>query len=113
MSDPFQAALEAQFEAPGSAAALYVPATGPLVATRTIRSQPDQSVAFGNGQVVLASNQFEVMRSAVAAPVEGDAIQLVDADGWPLPGGHFRISAEPMLDLEGLSWTCAAEPEPA
>lgn len=112
MSDPFQAALEAQFFAPGSSAALYVPVAGPLVPTRAIRSQPDQQVAFGAGQVVLASNEFQLMRSEIANPAEGDAIQLVDDAGLPVPAGHFRITSEPMLDVEGLSWTCGAEIEP-
>ena len=112
MFDPFQAAIETIFQSPASSAALYVPATGPLIAIRTIRSQPDQSVPFGNGQVVMGSNEFQLMRSAVPTPAEGDAIQLLDPDGAPLPEGYFRIASEPMLDREGLSWTCGAEPEP-
>jgi len=58
---------------------------------------------FGSAQVLPASNTFEIRASEVAAPELGDLLECADET--------FAISIEPLLDVEGLTWTCAAEPE--
>ena len=112
MSDPFQAALEAMFEAPGSSRVLVETVSGQFFDTRTIRQQPDQRVGFGSTDIVMASNQFMLMRSAVFAPTEGDRLQLLTDDGGIRAGMMFEVTSEPMLDSEGLTWTADAEPVP-
>lgn len=113
MSDPFAAALDAQFNAPGSAAAVYVPAEGQFVAVRTIRSQPDETLTMGDTQIVVGSNIFELRRSEVGHPEDGAMLILGGfVDGAVVTGGEiFRLTGEPMLDVEGLTWKIGGQPQ--
>jgi hypothetical protein len=111
MSDPFQTALEAIFAGPGSSAASFLPAGGgAAIATRVIRGGPDVRTAFGEGRLVMRSDQVQLMRAAVPAPAEGDAVRLLDDAGTPVADGAFLLASEPMIDLEGLTWTCDLQP---
>ncbi len=112
MVDPFAAALEAQFNAPGSAAAVYLSSSAMPVPIRVIFGQADQSVSFGGGRIVQASHQLLLLRRQVPDPAEGDTV-FVDAalDGYRITGGRqFRFIGDAVGDLEGLMWTVGADP---
>lgn len=100
--DPFAVALDAQFFAPGSSEAVYIPVSGPPPADpiRVIRSQPDEEVRFGDGSVIQGTNLFLIRRSEVAAPQKGGKI-ISD-------GATFTLRGEAMLDVEGLTWRMGA-----
>ncbi len=110
--DPFAAALDAQYHAPGSAAAVYQPIEGPPRDIRVIRSAPDRMTRFGDGQIINASTSIEVRVADVPRPQRGDAIVIGArlVDGVIVGGEAFELFGDPVLDLERLSWACGAEP---
>ncbi len=118
MADPFALALDALFMAPGSASAIYQPAGGSPVSIRVIRSAPDRETQFGQGRVINnAGTFFELRRSEVADPQDGDSIviegsivdgQIVIVDGQIVGGEAFTLFGDPVLDLERIGWTCGA-----
>ena len=101
MTDPFATALGALLKAPGSVAAVYMPAGGgaPLP-IRTIRHQPSELVHTPVGSMISDGNSFVIARSAVAKPAVGDMLQVA--------GETLTILSGPMLDAEGLSWLVEA-----
>lgn len=101
MSNPFVAALDALYASALAIDAVFT-SNGVSTPVRTVRSQPDQISGYGEGQIVQASNLFELRRSEVSEPSAGDTI-AVGAD-------VFAIVGDPMLDTEGLAWTCAVRP---
>ncbi|WP_347270988.1 head-tail joining protein [Rhizorhabdus histidinilytica] len=111
MTDPFSfgigvlfrdaASIPATFHAGGSGAGLPV---------RVIRSQPDQLVGFGDGDIVMATNLLDIQRSDIADPVTGDEVQLYLNDLRTVPGDRLRLAGQGRLDEEGLTWRCPAEP---
>lgn len=100
--DPFVAALDAQFHAPGSAAAVYE--DGVLVARpiRVIRSQPDADPSYGGQRIVQAANSLSFRVSDVPEPIDGATV-TIGTEALTLHG-------DAMLDVEGLTWTCGAVP---
>ena len=113
MADPFALALDAMFMAPGSAAAVFQPANGSPYHIRVIRSAPDREVPFGQGRVLdNAGTLFEIRRADVDSPRNGDFIVIDGAivDGQVVGGEQFTLFGDPVLDLERLGWTCAANP---
>ena len=97
--DPFAAALDVLFFAPGSSEAFYTPTGGaerpnPI---RVIRGQPDKAVGFGEQQVIEGTNVFEIRKSDVAEPVKGSLVRIAEA--------KFKLLGEAMLDVEGMTWT--------
>lgn len=101
MSDPFSTALGVLFTGPCAVEAEFQPRGGARQATiMVVRSQPDQQISFGDGQVVLPSNRFEIRCADVADPTDGDFLHVGTE--------AFRLS-EPILDAEGLTWFCGAE----
>lgn len=102
--DPWQLALDAIFNGPGSIAAMYQRGAGWSQPVRVIKSSPDQDAPFGQSRIIQATNLFEIRRSEVAQPAVGDqlAIDFV----------IYEIIAEPFLDTEGLTWTVGASPKP-
>ncbi|WP_271300641.1 head-tail joining protein [Sphingomonas sp. CV7422] len=100
--DPFAAALDALFYAPGSAAAVYIPEHGPIREIRVIRSQPDVEARFGDSQIIQATNLFEIRMSEVDRPAHGAQLFIGDE--------VYSIQGDGKLDLEGLTWTVGAEP---
>ena len=97
--DPFAAALDVLFFAPGSDEAFYTPRGGaerpdPI---RVIRGQPDKAVGFSGQQVVEGTNVFEFRKSDVAEPVKGSVIRIADV--------RFKLLGEAMIDVEGMTWT--------
>ena len=59
-------------------------------------------VKQGRVVVLPASNAFEIRIADVARPAIGDTIDIA--------GERFEISLDPVGDVEGLTWICAAEP---
>lgn len=99
-------ALDAQYHAPGSMAAAYLPAGGaPLPdPIRVIRSRPDRIERFAGYQVDVKAETFEIRCSDVPAPAVGDVIDV--------RGSRFSIEIDPVIDVEGLSWMVLASPIP-
>jgi len=102
--DPFAAALDVLFFAPGSSEAFYTPKGGAERPTpiRVIRGQPDRSVGFGSQQVIEGTNVFEIRKSDVPEPETGAFIRIGDA--------RYKLLGQPMVDLEGLSNTIGGSP---
>lgn len=70
----------------------------------------DEDFRADYGQLVVTGAVIRVRKSEVAAPAEGDQVQILDDDGNALADGLFTISAEPMLDRKKQVWTCRANP---
>ncbi|KQM65791.1 hypothetical protein ASE75_06050 [Sphingomonas sp. Leaf17] len=112
MGDPYQAALDALFWAPGSSPAIFQPAEGSPIAIRVIRSAPDRTTGFGDSRVLdNAATLIEIRRSEVNAPASGDFIAIEGriVDGQVVGGEVFEIFGDPVLDLERIGWTCGVE----
>lgn len=100
--DPFASAAAMLFRAPGSVAAIFTPTGGSPIPTRIIRGQPDAASRFGGGSIVQPTNVFQMLRAEVASPAAGDGL-LVGADA-------LVITGVPTLDIERVTWICAADP---
>lgn len=99
--DPFAAALDALFNAPGSSAAIFTAyATNEPQPIRVIHGRPDKTVGFGDGQIVEGTNIFEVRLSDVPEPERDDTIEMGERT--------YRLVGEAIVDVEGLSWTMGA-----
>ncbi|MBB4154174.1 hypothetical protein GGQ80_002084 [Sphingomonas jinjuensis] len=97
-------ALDAIFNGPGSEAAEYRPANGDPVkpGVRVIRSRPDQAIGFGQGQVIADTNTIDVRMSDVPEPAVDDIFALGER--------LFRVNADPLSDVEELTWQTSCEP---
>lgn len=100
--DPWQMAVDVIFQSPGSFDATFTPAGGASMPIRSIRSQPDRLERYAGTQFLSEDNAFEIRVSDVTNPAIGDVIMIGDAS--------FAITLLPVLDVEGLTWTCVAEP---
>jgi hypothetical protein len=102
--DPFAMALDVLFYAPGSEEAFYTPKGGAerVAPIRVIRGQPDKSVGFGGGQVIEGTNVFEIRKSDVSAPSNGDIVRILTT--------RFKLLGQAMGDVEGLSTTIGGSP---
>ncbi|KQO50643.1 head-tail joining protein [Sphingomonas sp. Leaf257] len=113
--DPFVAALDAQFHAPGSAAAVYVPASGAPYAVRAILGGKDEEQPLGAGVIIVRVTVIQLLRTQVPEPEQGAFAVLggVIVDGEVVGGDVYELTGEPMIDVERLSWTIGAEPSDA
>ena len=112
MADPFAAALDAQFNAPGSAAAEYWPVSSdPITGIRVIRSRGDRAVRVGGDQVITDSEIVDVRISDVHAIGPGDRLKIgeLSETGVFVPTEYLAISGEPVTDIEKLTWSVGAE----
>ena len=102
MSDPLAAALAAQFNGPGSVAAVYTPPAGSPVAVRAIRSSDPAGRLTDAGGNPLRGVTFEIPQSYIATkPVTGSV--LVEASGL-----RWRITQS--TDLEYVAtWQVVVE----
>jgi hypothetical protein len=69
-------------------------------ACRIIRKSPDQVAEFGTSRALLASCVIDIRVSEIAAPAEGDVVQIGAVS--------FKIVADPKLDALGLVHSCEA-----
>ena len=106
--NPWQMALDAMFQSPGSLDAIFVSPEGLPTQIRVIRSQPDQLERYAGTQFFAGTNAFEIRVSDVAAPVIGDQI-LFAGDQTGALDTIYTVSLPPICDVDGLSWTCVAE----
>lgn len=102
MTDPFAMALGVLFRSPLAVAAVFTPTGGAPVELRVIRSSPSAKANFGTTRVVMDGNVFDVRRADVAQPKRGDLITI--------GSDTFVLNGAPELDVEGLSWSCPAQP---
>lgn len=105
-------ALDAIFGEPGSEEAGFV-RTGEMARPiRIIRTRPDRSKGYGRITILPKTILVEIQASDVPDPQEGDriAIGTTIITGEAFDGEWFTLRGEPLGDVEGLSWTCAAEP---
>ena len=100
--DPFVAALDAQFHAPGSAAAVYDDGVAVARPIRVIRSQPDADPNYGGQRIIRATNSLSIRVSDVPEPVDGATVTISTV--------VLTLHGDAMLDVEGLTWTCGAVP---
>ena len=108
--DPFAAALDAVFTAPGSVAAVYQPIEGsPPFPLRIIRAQPDE---MGPRGMVQGTNVLDLRRADVPGPQHGDIVAIGGEiiDGAITGGEQLEIYGTARLDTEGMTWTVGAEP---
>lgn len=82
-------------------AAVYTPAGGDPIEIRVVLSVPSREFSLNEGRLMLGTHELQVRRIDVAQPAIGDAVTI--------NGEDLRINSEPMLDVEGVSWTCWAE----
>lgn len=114
MLDPFAIAAAALFRAPGSIAAVYLPhlydhTVGAEIPTRIIRATAEQTPgAFGSSRIVEVADVFQLLAADVPNPKAGDALSFTD----PRTGEDltFEVYGDPILDVEGVSWTCSVNP---
>ncbi|HEX8382446.1 MAG TPA: head-tail adaptor protein [Sphingomonas sp.] len=96
--DPFEAALDALFHAPGSLAALYVSVSGPASPIRVICRQRVAEIGTVRPIREVSGRLIDIRRSEIPNPQIGDAVLF--------SGSTFVVSAPPEIDAEGLTWTC-------
>jgi hypothetical protein len=75
--------------------------TDPASAVRVIIRQPDEIANFGESRVIMSTVLFDVRRSDISLPAEGDTCEI--------DGTVFEIIAEPRADALRLIWTCEAK----
>lgn len=102
----FATALARLFADPNlSMPAIYTPASGAAVATRAMRSAPDEATDWSGGRVRSDTVTFRVAVADVPYPRPGDSI---------VAAGETRIvQGEPMRDVQRLTWTLDTRPVPA
>lgn len=76
---------------------------------RVRRREADEELGFTHGASIVTGRRIKVRKSEVAAPAEGQVVQILDGNGDPLPDALFTIAGEPKLDRKGV-WTCPIEP---
>jgi hypothetical protein len=93
--------------------ALYVPDAGVPVPVRVIRKSPDVDRGFGQSDVTVSTNVFEIRVSEIASPRAGDSLEMANPDGTV--GGPaaeaFRVQGVPATrDPDRLVWTLDTHP---
>lgn len=96
--EPFAAALDALFNAPGSAAAIYVPANRGDIELRVIERLRMGSEGTVRPRPVALGKVLEIRVSDVEQPQVGDVILLADR--------AFALVTPPELDPERITWIC-------
>ncbi|WP_342249378.1 head-tail joining protein [Sphingomonas sp. OTU376] len=111
--DPFQAALDAIFNGPGSLAASYQHSTGDFPTIRVLLARPDEAATFRASRIVQATYEVSVRKSEIYAPIAGAELTIPGQE-FPQASGvitdRLRLTGDPMIDAEGLTWNCGAEP---
>lgn len=100
----FAAAIDALFADPnlGTAAVWRAGGANPGMPVRVIVRQPDRIGNFGETRIATATLVIDVRVSEVAAPAEGDTIEM--------DGVVSVIQGTPLRDGEQLVWTLDTRP---
>jgi hypothetical protein len=98
----FTTAIDVLFADPnlGTAAVWRAGGADPGIPVRVIVRQPDRIGNFGETRIAAATLVIDVRVSEVAAPAEGDTIEI--------DGSVYIIQGEPIRDAERLIWTIEA-----
>lgn len=101
----FTAAIDALFADPnlGLDAVYRAGGSDPGVPVRVIVRRPDRVGEFGETRIVTETMLIDVRVGEVAAPAEGDTIEL--------DGTVYVIQGEPIRDAERLVGTIEARPQ--
>ncbi|MEM1344738.1 MAG: hypothetical protein AAGI34_09190 [Pseudomonadota bacterium] len=103
----FAAGLDAVFRDPNlSLAATYTPANGdPSFPARLVLRREEEPLSFGAARILSSTEpaKFEVRVGEIAAPAEGDVIELGD-------GTRYIVQGAPVRDAEGLLWLLDTSP---
>ena len=75
---------------------------------RVIRRVADEELRFDVATIIQTGVTIRVRKSEVAAPAEGQQVQVIDDSGTPLAVGLFVINGEPQIDRKGV-WHCPAK----
>jgi hypothetical protein len=100
----FAAAIDALFADPnlGFDAVYRVGGAEPGIPVRVILRRPDRMGEFGETRIVTETLLIDVCVSEVAAPAEGDSIEV--------GGTVYVVQGEPIRDGERLVWTIEGRP---
>lgn len=71
--------------------------------------ESDEDLRLTYGELVETGRTIKVRQSEVAAPAEGQVVQLLDETGDPVTGGAFVVTGEPKLNRRGV-WTMPVAP---
>lgn len=101
----FTTAINALFADPnlGRDAVYRAGGANPGVPVRVILRRPDRIDVFGETRIATETLVIEVRVSDVAAPADGDTIEL--------DGAVYVVQGEPIRDAERLVWTIEARPQ--
>jgi hypothetical protein len=101
----FATAIDALFADPnlGRDAVYRAGGADPGIPVRAILRRPDQIGTFGETRLATETLVIEVRVNDVAAPGEGDTIEL--------DGTVYVLQGEPIRDAERLVWTSEARPQ--
>lgn len=108
MLDPFATGLAVLYESALGVDAIYTPPAGDPQPLRVIRSQGSDI----SGSTILDRDVVSIRAVDVALPARKAQLQLlgtISVEGVLHTDPVFLITQEPMLDEEGLSWSCAIE----
>lgn len=72
---------------------------------RVRRHEADEELRLDRGSLVEAGAVIKVRKSEVAAPAQGQSVQILDEAGDPVSGALYSVAGEPMLDRKDV-WTC-------
>jgi hypothetical protein len=65
--------------------------------------ESDEDLRLDYGELIARGRTIKVRKSEVAAPTEGQAVQLLDDNGDPVTDdGAFVVAGEPKLDRRGV-----------
>lgn len=108
MPDPFATALAALHGSALGQDAVYTPPAGDPQPLRVIRSQGSDT----SGSMILDRDVISIRAADVSLPVRRAEIRLlgqISVEGVMHSDPVFVIKQDPLLDEEGLSWSCAIE----
>ncbi len=102
--DAYSAGVDLYFADPhlGRPARYQAAGTWPALPVTVVETRPDAEASFGAARLVAETGTFNVRRSEVAAPAEGDLLIFSDRT--------YRVAAAPVLNEARDTWTLTAAP---
>lgn len=88
--------------------ARYTPTGGSATALRVVPSRPDEVTDFGGARIRSAAATFLVKVADVAAPADGDRLDLLASDGTVAES--FRVQGKPVRGRNRLYWRVDTRP---